>query len=64
MFNEYETLKDIPTFLKELVEEFTNRSMIKLFRTKDIPQFKNKPNVNNSDATEKDEHSQDTQNQA
>ena len=33
MFNECETLKDIPTFLKELVEEFTNRSMIKLFRT-------------------------------
>ena len=46
-------VKHIPTFHKELVEEFTTRNMIKIFRTKDIPESKNKPNVNNSDVTEK-----------
>ena len=35
MFDECKMLIDIPTFQKELIEEFTTRNVIKIFRTKD-----------------------------
>ena len=53
MFDDCKTLRDIPTFQTELVTEFNKRNLIKIFRTKDIPNQKNKPNVNNSDVSEK-----------
>ena len=53
MFDDCKTLKDIPTFQKDLITEFNTRNVIKFFRTKDIPKQGNKPNVNNSDVTEK-----------
>ena len=38
MFDDFKTIIDIPAFQEKLVKEFTTRSTIKIFRTKDIPQ--------------------------
>merc|ERR1711940_500917 len=53
MFDDCKTLRDIPTFQTELVTEFNKRNLIKIFRSKDIPNPKNKPSVNNSDVSKK-----------
>ena len=52
MFDDFKTLIDIQAFQEKLVTEFTTRNLIKIFRTKDIPQLKKQPNINTSDVTE------------
>ena len=60
MFDDFKTIIDIPAFQEKLVKEFTTRSTIKIFRTKDIPQQKaNKQNVNTGDVIEKKERSEE-----
>ena len=53
MHDDFKTLVDIQTFQEKLVTEFTTRNLIKIFRTKDVPQLKKQSNVNNSDVKEK-----------
>ena len=53
MFNDCKTLVDISIFQKELIEEFTSKNAIKMFRTKDVPNPNNKPSVNKSEVSEK-----------
>ena len=53
MHDNYKTLVDIQTFQEKLVSEFNTRNLIKIFRTKDVPQPKKQSNVNNIDIKEK-----------
>ena len=52
MFDDFKTLLDIKDFQTNLVNEFTKRNLIKLFRTKDVPQLKKQSSINTSDVTE------------
>ena len=52
MFDDFKTLLDIKDFQEKLVKEFTNRNLIKLFRTKDVPKLNKQTSVNTSGATE------------
>jgi hypothetical protein len=51
MHEDFTKLVDIKTFQKKLVTEFTTRHIIKIFRSKDVPD-KKQPNVNKSDMKE------------
>ena len=54
IFEDFKTLSDIKDFQAKLVTEFTTRSLIKIFRNKEIHPPKKQPNVNTSDITEND----------
>ena len=54
MFEDFTTLSDIKDFQEKLKTEFTTRSLIKIFRTKEVQPAKIQPNVNQSDITEND----------
>ena len=55
MFEDFKTLSDIKDFQAKLVTEFTTRSLIRIFRNKEVHPPKKQPNVNTSDVTENDE---------
>ena len=52
MFDDFKTLMDIKDFQAKLVTEFNKRNLIKLFRSKDVPQIKKQSNVNTSNVSE------------
>ena len=54
MFEDFKSLSDIKDFQAKLVTEFTTRSLIKVFRNKEVHPPKKQPNVNKSDVTEND----------
>lgn len=56
MHDDFTKLVDIQTFQQRLVTEFNTRNIIKIFRSKDVPEQK-QPNVNNSEVKDKKEAS-------
>ena len=52
MFEDFKTLMDIKDFQTKLVNEFTTRNQIKIFRNKDVPAHKKQPNLITSGVTE------------
>ena len=52
MFEDFTTLSDIKDFHEKLKTEFITRSLIKIFRTKDVQPPKKQQNVSQSDITE------------
>ena len=57
MLENLNTLLDIQEFQEKLVTEFETRNVIKIFRTKNIPQQRKPANVNTGEVTEKKEDS-------
>ena len=55
MHDDYKKLVDIQTFQQKLVSEFNTRNLIRIFRSKDVPQPKKQPNDNNSEVKDKKE---------
>ena len=48
---------DIKDFQEKLVKEFNTRNVIKIFRTKDVPQLRKQANINTGEVSEKKEES-------